>query len=219
MATQGTWLASCNQNALQPTHTPSTSTASTTFLLSIFNFMIAHSWWFDFFDAREIYTKWRVSVALQGQFDGSVVSYPFRTSDGWSISLASVHTEQARCLFFVLLCDPQNWATFDKIVDSGNDTTVWKMKGNPLLVADDLSLQLSTQTSSSSEFFGNKIVWIKSSENKIIKWKFVKSEKKSFRKILNCFTINFNFIKMSKFNSSTLTFHNKLKMNIPLKQP
>ena len=99
MATQGTWLASCNQNALQPTHTPSTSTASTastTFLLSIFNFMIAHSWWFDFFDAREIYTKWRVSVALQGQFDGSVVSYPFRTSDGWSISLASVHTEQVR---------------------------------------------------------------------------------------------------------------------------
>ena len=152
MATQGTWLASCNQNALQPTHTPSTSTTSTastvstTFLLSIFNFMIAHSWWFDFFDAREIYTKWRVSVALQGQFDGSVVGYPFRTSDGWSISLASVHTEQARCLFFVLLCDPQNWATFDKIVDSGNDTTIWKMKGNLLLVAVDLSLQLSTQT-------------------------------------------------------------------------
>ena len=49
MATQGTWLASCNQNALQPTRTPPTSTASTTFLLSIFNFMIAHSWWFDFF--------------------------------------------------------------------------------------------------------------------------------------------------------------------------
>ena len=54
------------------------------------------------------------------------------------------------------------------------------MKGNPLLVADDLSLQLSTQTSSSSEFFGNKIAWIKSLENKIIKWKFVKSEKKIF---------------------------------------